>query len=453
MVTDHSMFTIFTKITIDKFLKTGLGLLLFLLPWQTIWIWQERFLNGFKWQYGTLGLYATEILLWISVVLFIVWYHKKYLSHNPEQKSSFSKDRIFIFSILSFVVYGFASVWWSIDSSLALQHALYMMEAFLLFFMLYLGPLKFEEAAMWFLAGATVQSILAIWQFLTQSSFGLDWLGLVVHPAWEAGTSVVTSVEIGRWLRAYGSFSHPNALGGYLVISILVSSILFLRTKNRGVAYRLVVSVPFILQFFALVFTFSRSAWVGAGIVGLFYIYLIRSRINYSYFSILPILVSGILFAIGLVLFGPLLDTRVSHQSTAEIRSMSERIAGYGESVKLFEEQPWFGVGLGNYTAALYQMDSSREGWEYQPVHNVFGLVIVELGVVGAGLLLAVWLLFSYVHLIFFKADFVSVIFFALCFSPLVLFDHYLFSSYAGLLLAAVCFSIFLRIYPNTLHK
>ena len=51
------------KISLINSLRTLLGLLLFLLPWQTIWITQERFLNGAKWQYGTQGFYATEFLL------------------------------------------------------------------------------------------------------------------------------------------------------------------------------------------------------------------------------------------------------------------------------------------------------------------------------------------------------------------------------------------------------
>jgi len=62
---------------LEKTIKILLGFLLFLLPWQTIWIYQEKFLNGAKWEYGTLGLYATEILLWLCALLFIIWFYKQ----------------------------------------------------------------------------------------------------------------------------------------------------------------------------------------------------------------------------------------------------------------------------------------------------------------------------------------------------------------------------------------
>jgi len=47
-------------------------LFLFLLPWQTRYIWKYGQLNGGYWEYGTGSLYVTEILLWVILVLFFV---------------------------------------------------------------------------------------------------------------------------------------------------------------------------------------------------------------------------------------------------------------------------------------------------------------------------------------------------------------------------------------------
>ena len=62
---------------LDKLIKILLSSILFLLPWQTIYITKENFLNGEKWQSGTLGFYALEGLLWLCAILFIVWFYKK----------------------------------------------------------------------------------------------------------------------------------------------------------------------------------------------------------------------------------------------------------------------------------------------------------------------------------------------------------------------------------------
>lgn len=447
------MFHWFRKLTSANLLKFGLGLFLFLLPWPTIWIYQERYLNGAKWEQGTLGFYGTEILLWLSIGLFIVWYWKNFKLQAANNKFKLTRDRVFVFSIFLFVLYLFLSIFWAIDAAVALQQALHVTEAFLLFFMLYLGPLRFAPAAVWFIAGATIQSILGIWQFLAQSTFALKWLGLVSHPVWEAGTSVVSSPEIGRWLRAYGSFSHPNVFGGYLAISILVTSVLLLRVKSQGIKYRLLIAASFILQVAALFFTFSRSAWIAAAVAAVFHAYLIKSRSSYSHSGLSLILTAFVLSIIGLTLFFPLAQTRFARNSISEWRSTEERILGYEEALELFKKKPWFGAGVGNYTAALHQLHPSQPGWEYQPVHNVFFLVAVETGMAGVILLAIIFWAFCALHSIFFSLDAKAVLLFILFFLSLLFFDHYLFSSYVGLLFTAVFLSIFLRIHPRLLHR
>src|SRR3989338_8590364 len=135
-------------------LKKLLGLLLFFLPWQTIWIYREQVLNGVKWEYGTLGLYGTEVLLWAAVFVFIVWYVKRGNFQFSMFNVQFSKDRIFLLLCFVFIIYAFLSSLWAIDADVARQQALRIMEAFLLFLMLYVGPLKFKEAAAWVVGGA-----------------------------------------------------------------------------------------------------------------------------------------------------------------------------------------------------------------------------------------------------------------------------------------------------------
>src|SRR3989344_9423215 len=55
-------------------------LFLFLLPWQTRWIYQPAMLNGGFWEYGTQSFYGTEILLWLIVILFLIdrFRHKEF---------------------------------------------------------------------------------------------------------------------------------------------------------------------------------------------------------------------------------------------------------------------------------------------------------------------------------------------------------------------------------------
>jgi len=156
---------------------------------------------------------------------------------------------------------------------------------------------------------------------------------------------------------------------------------------------------------------------------------------------------------------------------------VSERISGYHEAWKIFKKHPVLGVGAGNYTAAAYQLNPARPGWEYQPVHNVFILFVVEEG--GVGFLLSLILLSLvfkskipkrdvapsglYVqiskskqnpkskfqinckiqtHLISRKFPYFL---FLISYFPLFIFDHYLYSSYVGLMLVAIFFGLIAR--------
>lgn len=468
--------------SIEKFFQIFLSSLLFLLPWQTIWIVEEKFLNGAKWEWGTIGWYGTEILLWFCILLFIIWYIRKIINHKSATAAAGSRprggkiinfrltsDHVLVFACLLFIIYSFLSAGWAIDREVSFQHALYILEAFLLFFMLFLGPLPWQKAALWFVVGAVVQSGLGIWQFLAQSTFASTLLGLSEHVVSEPGVSIISGQEIGRWLRAYGAFPHPNTLGGYLAVSIALTFFLWMRSEDRSVATREVIGDKVIsdkknvgiklflagallIQITALFFTFSRSAWL-AGIFILIASSLLAYHGKHSRKSIphhlSPVIAMCVFLAI---LFFPLVQTRFGIASVPhETASVSQRVSGYREAEILIRRSPWLGVGAGNYTAALAKQYPSRNGWEYEPAHNVVLLLLAELGIVGVLFLCLAGFAFvllcrtckinrtkrtySISYLLSLIIPFVPLI-------PLLLFDHYLFSSYIGLLLLAVYFGL-----------
>ncbi len=443
-------------VKLEYLIKLLLGVFLFFLPWQVIWIYQERFLNGIKWEYGTLGFYATELLLWVVILLFIFWYWKRARERLNKFGFKFSLDRLFIFSLLLLLIYSTISFFWSADQSLALQQSTRLVGASLLFLILWLGPLDFIYSAKWFVAGTVLPSMLGIWQFITQSSFSSKWLGLSAHPAWQAGSSVVSSFDVGRWLRAYGPFAHPNILGGYLVIGIVITILLFIKMKNRGNSTEAILFFVLALQTTALFTSFSRSAllallvWMLLGI--LFFGKKLRSVFRSKY-----VLYFVLLIAILSAIFSPLLRTRVLADSPNEARSVEERVGGVRLSWEVFKDNKWLGTGSGNYTLAMYEMDSSRPGWEYQPVHNVDILFLSEYGIVGAVLSLLVCL--SFLLLIFSISNYSRLttilfsLFLLLPIAVLAVFDHYLLSSYVGLVLSAAYFGFLVRFSTHLLHN
>lgn len=430
------------KFNLQFVLTFLLKVFLFILPWQTIWIYRESFFGDYKNQFGTLGFYVSEVLLWIIILLFIVWYWQKYKVESIKYKGwSFSKDKIFIFSILLFTVYCFLSSFWSLDFSVAWQHALRVMEMFLLFFVLYLGPLSRKEIMRWIMLGSILPIILGLFQFIFQSTFANKYFGLSVHPAWEAGSSIVVG-NFGRLLRAYGSFPHPNIFGGYLFI-ILLSSFLFFGKKEKVslVSYLFLGFVILILFF-----TFSRTALLAS-------MFLILGFLVYSFFNKNKIIkklsiFSLILFFVLLFSLWPVFQSRLSGGSINEVQSIEERTSGIEQSLSLWFGNKWFGVGISNYTFALRNSSPNLDPWLCQPVHNVGLLIFTELGIVGS--LLFILVIVS--SIVYFqsavpKKDIFWLIYAIFCFIILMFLDHYLYSFYIGLMLNSLSF---LLIYPHT---
>ena len=421
-------------------------------------------MQGSKWEYGTIGLYATEVLGWVLVLLFMIWYILR--MQNVEfrmQKFSWSKDRIFILSLFLFTLYGLLSSFWAGDSQLALQHGQWVMLGTLLFLLFSIGPVKAKSALWAFVLGSVPVGVLGIWQFLSQSTFGSTLLGLTQHIVSVPGTSIIESETIGRWLRAYGSFSHPNVFGGYLVFAIASTLLLSFTVKKWK---RVFLHAIVVLQSAALFFTFSRSAWIAVGIVLLFYCSIVvrnakfwkglwwGSRTRDLPPLALPLgkgekraallgLVASIVsvFAVFSFIYFPLLQTRFAASSSHEVASITERVSGYHDAWQLFRENWFLGVGGGNYTYALMQVLPGYDVWWYQPVHVVPLLFVVEYGLVGGALLLFVSVSFFRLQTTDYRLYFILVT----CYLPLLFLDHYLWSSLTGIMLLFVYTSLYFR--------
>ncbi len=446
------------RLSWENALKFFLAVFFFLFPWPTVWLYMEQAFNGQKWEYGTLGFYLSEILIWLIFVCFFFLFMKK-LARRGKKKFSFTADRLLALAAFLFVAYGAASVFWAIDLSLALRHALYVIEGFLLFFILLIGPMSWINQMKWFAIGSVVPSILGIGQFLSQSTFSFKWLGLVSHPVWELGSSVVGSAQVGRWLRAYGSFSHPNMFGGYLVVALLFTGILIYSVKIER--HRAALLGVYLLQLTALFFTFSRAAWISFAILTICLVvvgiqrFSAQAKKRFTFYIAIVLIMISILFG----LYHSLVRVRTLADSRAERLSISQRIDGYGRAFVIFGDNAMLGTGIGNYTLALYRYWPGEPGWAYQPVHNTVLLLIVELGLVGYALFVFLLLSMYLFNLSYSRQREQSIkilLFLTILLSPILivsLLDHYLFSSFFGIILCAIYLSIIIRIIPQSLHN
>ncbi|MDP3964680.1 MAG: O-antigen ligase family protein [bacterium] len=440
-----------------------LTLYVFLLPWQTRLIINGGELNGGAWEYGTMSLYTTEIILLLLILMRLV----TILAGPKTPLPKVSKGLIWaggataIISALSFV--------WAMNQGLALYTALKLLEAVLLAWLVMTSSVHIRTITQVFVGGAVVQAGIGLWQFFTQQAPAQKWLGWAAHEASQLGTFVIEA-DGERWLRAYGGLPHPNMLGGLLAVALLLLFALYWDAYRR--MYHWFVALPdtarrqtwkeersqifrfgFELSVYliaaailtlGLIVTFSRGAWlalVGAAVLTVLIIIWKRDAKKLLAWLKLAI-VMMVMAVLALQLWPGLVESRFDPSDRLGGISADKRGLYQEDAIQLLRDNWLDGVGMGNSTLAVHDsIDNHREAFDYQPVHNVFLLIPVEISVFGLiafGFLLYELVRLGWIHLKgpltvnrFTLAGFGAIISLII----IAVFDHYLWSLYFGQLL------------------
>ena len=230
-------------------------------------------------------------------------------------------------------------------------------------------------------ASAAIQSLVAFGQFTLQATLvptglGLPWLPTDVS---EGGTPVVLSPAGDRLLRGFGTFPHPNILGGYLALALVCVPVLMQGWTRHSMLWWLVGAVLVA----GLLASFSRAAWLAA-LAGLgiwWWTSHRRGRAGWSLLGLVPLTVAVVALsplaptvATRVFPFGP--DTNALERGSVENRLALDRSA-ISEG---FDHLP-LGVGGGNF-GAVAVVEGYQEGWG-EPAPNLALLIATELGLPG----------------------------------------------------------------------
>lgn len=403
---------------------------IFLLPLQTRWIWHQGFINGGAWEYGTFSVYGTEILLWIILILFF-WYLIK--SSKPKAQSpKLNSKTLIVFSLFGLILISTLSILWAPSKYIAFYSSFLLIQAVALWIFIVRFPFDLNKAAWAFVSSGVTQSLLALWQFSTQNVYGSKWLGVASqNPFMLSGESVIET-GLRRFLRAYGTFGHPNILGGFLVIAILLSIFLFFYSKNR--TSQIIGLIFTIVNIMGLTLSFSRSAYLAfivSTVLYLAFIFLFsKAHITRAVFFAAMFIASALLLGI---IFQSGISPRFDGSLRLEKKSLDERGIYLKESIELIKSHPVLGLGKGNFTEAVRrEINEEKKPWEYQPVHNIYLLVTSELGIFGI-IFFIVFLFASFIRLYKLPHHLGIALFSAIL--TIGFFDHYFWDLYSGILL------------------
>ncbi len=413
--------------------KYLIALFIILIPWQTRWIVLDWPLASEVWEYGRLSLYFSALILFVSGVFFA-------FSHQKELR--FSRSKFFYFLFIYAVVVSFFSP----VPAVSFYYLFLLYSAALFAYFLKFIPKLFTYRAL--LISGLIQGILALWQFMSQAVFANKWLGLAEHFPYQLGTAVVESGGE-RILRAYGALPHPNVLGGFLFLVIFLGLYVWLEVyrqnekngwlksfKKKTFFDLIFVILALVVSTYGLLASFSRSA-LAALVLSLFSLLLISAlRRHWLAVSIIAkyFVILLIVFWSFSAIFPGAWQTRLSAQGRLEEKSVSERVDTLSQLGWSSYQKGFFGQGLGMNTLETYRLNSNGSIYDVQPVHNIFILMLAETGVVG------VFLLFNVIRKIIKSANQVDVMSTSLILGLVVIgmLDHYLWTSWTGLLLVAL---------------
>jgi len=229
------------------------------------------------------------------------------------------------------------------------------------------------------------QSVLAIGQWLKQGSiFGYWFLG---EQPFNTSTLAIKKISLLGQIKVLpmGTFPHSNVLAGFLVISLLLILLQF-----NGDRRSIVVISALILGMATLGLTFSFPAWIGfiggmAYYVGSRKYCVLRSVLRRKNKSLRPtyywLLTTGYLL-LAIILLGVIWG--LGGIGKMEASSFSRRMELNKIAWKMWQSSPIFGVGLNNFVPRMEEFGQVVANYRFlQPVHNIFLLVLSEMGIVG----------------------------------------------------------------------
>jgi len=355
--------------------------------------------------------------------------------------------------------FGLVSVVFSVDPPLSLYHAIRL--TILASLYLYIvNEVKSLRAMVLPVAGQVLlQALVGVGQALQQHSLALQALGeLELDPSWQ-GISIVSAGGV-RSLRAYGLTDHPNILGGCLAFGLILIALQYADVRSR---WRMPVGGVFAIGALALLFTYSRSAWLAMGAGGLLAMgLLIRTRQTAA-------LRGGLRLAgVGLILVLPfawrnaaLLSARLNRDDSfsnviAEQRSIVERGVLHEAALRLLADRPLTGVGLGAFPNAFREREPDYP-LDYQPPHLAVLEASTEIGIVGglifAMVLIAPWIaLFVNRRRLRWSTALIGVSAMLLAVSVVGLFDYYTWLIAPGRLWQWMIWGLWGMVYQSSLY-
>lgn len=213
-------------------------------------------------------------------------------------------------------------------------------------------------------------SLNGIWWWFGERGFDFNTIGIAQMSVFGNGL-----------IRAYGTFSHPNSLAGFLLVALIWW--IKLKKDNNPIFWWGV----FWFGLVGIILTGSRTIW---GMTLLLLIWFLRNGFR----EIKNRWKGGILVLVLLFLVFKLIN--FNYPISGFLSGWDENgLLKRGElnlaALQMIKTSPIFGVGMKNFLINLPEFQKNNQIFWLQPVHNILLLLVSEIGLLGLGII--IWLL------------------------------------------------------------
>lgn len=389
-------------------------------------------------EYSGTYLYLSDLFLiavWVSWIISIL-YNKNIILSIIRLKNVSHGTFLILLTPLLLITWSFISIKWANVPQIALYRSFKLFEFYLLYLFLVINRKCFtwniiKNIFKIVIFIGVINSLIGMLQFILQHSLGLFWLKeSLISPEIPGVAKIILNSE--KYIRAYGLFPHPNILGGFLLLSIIltftykkiftadnnVSHTAYKTKMFHGEHFSLLRNGVFLgialwIQIVGEILTFSKSAILSL-ILAIVYIFR-NSLVPCGTFKKVvgrqnkfgrthqirnieekPLILKKAFFLIiimSLLIYLVRLDF-----GAILINSFKERLFYIDIAKNIIFSNFFAGMGAGQFVLGMQSYSSQVIlNWQFQPVHNVFLLILAELGSVGVSMFL--WFVWKVFHM------------------------------------------------------
>lgn len=364
------------------------------------------YIQGLRVDYLAPTLYLTDLI----AVILIIFNIKKIIP-------LFHNKKLIVFLLLLLLTLPF-----SLNKFIFLYRFLRIIEWLFIFFIFYAHrkKLNYFFILCTFTVGTVLQFALAVTQFALKNS-----VQSMFYYLGERALSLSTigvakgSLQGIEFLRPYGTFSHPNSLGGFYLLLYF-----FILTTSH---FNKKIILKYFLLFLCvgLVFlSFSKIAILTFLILNIVYLitshFYARCRFCFTARTLIMLALAGIVIT-----------------TKTDIFTVDKRVDLIKNAAVIITQHPLFGVGLGNYVIAQSTFSSKYLNFLNQPVHNILLLWLAE-----TGFIVSAYSIYMLMHLLRKNKKTMQFIFLIAVILITGSFDHYWLTLQQNFLLMAVLFGI-----------